>query len=681
MVGIEDASVVSIVSNFTSIGFGKTIAESQAYLTSLKQISKQTEKNVVVDEAAIRALLGLSNKKLKEASITQTLTVLKNKEGAATGLLVSEVNKLSASTTGYNSIAQKTIITNEAEIKTILAKTTFTKEHQAAILTSVGASNVAIAKQSKVFGVATKKVDAFYKKMNKLRWAMVNFVFVAAAAAIVIAPFVLLAKHGADLEESFAKVAKTTGLTAEGIKDLRKELVDMSRTLPLSIKELSDVAAVAGQLGIAKENIGKFTQAVAIISTVTGDTAEETAKSFAKLAAAFQLPIDSVLRLGNVLNDLGNNTAATASDIVTSLLRVGASAETLGISFDQASAASATLINAGFAATRTGTALSRLFIMLSAHADKFAKITGETIADYKKGLAEDPNKQFRKVVSSLHDMIVAGYGAEASILVLNAAGLRSGPALLSMATNMETFNKTTEDAANNISSIGSILENYNKLMDTSRKEGKKFFNEMVGDLDSTSSGFNKVYKSAIRFYRLFGRYYIDLRQGPKDLRAYKTGMEDLAKALDDGTLSAKAYQDIMDIVTSNLLKGDLPQAIANMQLALANMGKFEAPKKPLNIPFLEDFKHFDTAYKRYAEAMDAIKNYSGNDPKAIAELLTNLEDVKTVISEGLINPNALKGIEEMYSRVNKLSDSVNKLTDSFSKFFNLALKIDRKSVV
>ncbi len=197
-----------------------------------------------------------------------------------------------------------------------------------------------------------KSNKSLLTSFTKMRWAMVN---VAMAGAMAYGAFKLLVQPAIEFEDAMAQVQKTTNFADDDLHDLSMELRQLSTIMPTTAKELAEIAAVAGQLGIdGAESIASFTAAVAMISVATDMTAEQTATNMAKIANAFQIPISEVAYMGNAIDMLENTTAAKASEIERSLTRVGAAATTMGISFEQSSAAVSTLIAAGMGAERSG---------------------------------------------------------------------------------------------------------------------------------------------------------------------------------------------------------------------------------------------------------------------------------------------------------------------------------------
>jgi len=68
-------------------------------------------------------------------------------------------------------------------------------------------------------------------------------------------------------ETAFAGFRKTLDTTEENFKKIENGIINMSKRIPKSVEELSRIAEVAGQMGVASEDILEFTETTAMLST------------------------------------------------------------------------------------------------------------------------------------------------------------------------------------------------------------------------------------------------------------------------------------------------------------------------------------------------------------------------------------------------------------------------------
>lgn len=211
-----------------------------------------------------------------------------------------------------------------------------------------------------------------------------------------------------NFESDFAGVKKTIESTAGGFQWLKKELKDLTTEIPLSFEEISKIAELWWQLGIAKKDIKEFTKVVANLRTSTNLSTEAAATSLARIANVFQLSSKEYEKLGNVIVQLGNNFATTESEIVDFSTYLMASARTAGFTADEVFAIGATLSSVGIKAEAGGSAFSKAISVINtavATGDKtvkdFARVAGMSAEEFAKQWREKPAEAFTKFVEWL----------------------------------------------------------------------------------------------------------------------------------------------------------------------------------------------------------------------------------------------------------------------------------------
>lgn len=303
---------------------------------------------------------------------------------------------------------------------------------------------------------AKKSGKSMLESFTQMRWALVN---VAMAGAVAYGAFNLLIKPSIEFETALANVEKTTGFTNKQMGGLSDGLRDLSTIIPLSAKELADIAAVAGQLGIAmkggSEAVLAFTATISMVATAMDLTAEEAATNMAKVANAFKLPVGDIMAMGSVINELENTTAAKGIEIIKSLRRVGSAATTLGISFESSAAGVTTLIEAGMVSERAGTRMRSLFNSMATNAQEFADIAGLSLKDYIMLLETDTDQALRVVIEGLNDTTLR---AEKVGDAVEAAGKVGGFALLTLADNTKSFSDNLGTVQTEMKEVNSLIE-------------------------------------------------------------------------------------------------------------------------------------------------------------------------------------------------------------------------------
>lgn len=151
-----------------------------------------------------------------------------------------------------------------------------------------------------------------------------------------------------DFESAMADVRKVVDFpTPEALLAFKRELVDLSKEIPITVAGLTEIAAAAGQAGIAGEDLTKFTEAAAKIGTAFDISADEAGSALAKLMTGLGLTIDEAISLSDAMNHLSNSQASSAAEILDVVRRVGATAKQYGFTAEQVSAFASAMIAAG----------------------------------------------------------------------------------------------------------------------------------------------------------------------------------------------------------------------------------------------------------------------------------------------------------------------------------------------
>jgi len=180
-------------------------------------------------------------------------------------------------------------------------------------------------------------------------------------------------KSAMAFESAMADVKKVVNFDSKSdFKKFSSEIVGLSKTIPIAASGLAQIAASAGQLGIAKDKIIPFTKTVAKMSTAFDMMPSVAGDSIAKLMNVYGLGIAEAGKLGDAINHLSDNTAAKASDIVNVLGRIGGNANLFGLTAVQTAALADGFLAMGLPAEKAGTAINSLLTKLGT-ADKGGK--------------------------------------------------------------------------------------------------------------------------------------------------------------------------------------------------------------------------------------------------------------------------------------------------------------------
>lgn len=258
-------------------------------------------------------------------------------------------------------------------------------------------------------------------------------------------------KAAIDFESSFAGVRKTVDATEAQFAKLEQGVRDMAKEMPASTSEITAVAEAAGQLGIKTPAILEFSRTMIDLGNMTNLAADEAANALARIANITQMPQQQFDNLGATIVDLGNNLAATESELTEMALRIAGAGSQIGLSEAQILAFGGALSSVGINAEAGGSAISRTFIDMDEAVSEagptletFAKVAGLTSAEFQKMWGEDAAGATTMFVEGLGDIEKSGGDVFGTLRDLEITEIRQRDALLRLAGAGNLLNRSLE---------------------------------------------------------------------------------------------------------------------------------------------------------------------------------------------------------------------------------------------
>ena len=216
-----------------------------------------------------------------------------------------------------------------------------------------------------------------------------------------------------EYETALAGVSKTTGMEWGGdeIKTLGEDFKALSQQMPVSAKELLNVAQIAGQLGIqGSEDIQKFTKVMAQMSVSTNLSAEEAATALAQMAAVTGMAASDYDKLGSAVVALGNKFPTSEDVIVRIAQRFSGAATNASLAESSIVALAAAAGSVGLQAESAGTSLSKLIQKMGTAVEsedelaKWAKIANMEAEEFAKLWGEDASQAVAKFLEGFGNL-------------------------------------------------------------------------------------------------------------------------------------------------------------------------------------------------------------------------------------------------------------------------------------
>lgn len=274
------------------------------------------------------------------------------------------------------------------------------------------AIEAARANQSVTWG---KAVDSMSNGIDSITHKAVTLTKMVSGAAVGAGVMlggvgVAAAKAGSDFESAFAGIRKTVDATEQQYDALEDSIRSMSKNMPMAATELAGIGEVAGQLGIQTENLDEFIGTMADLSVATNMTSTESAEELAKFANITKMSAENFDELGSAIVALGNNMAATESDIMSMAMRLAGAGELTGMSEADIMGLAAALSAVGIEAEMGGSAMSKAIINMKIAVEtgneslqSFAHVAGMSANEFAKAYEENAVNAVIAFLSGLSD--------------------------------------------------------------------------------------------------------------------------------------------------------------------------------------------------------------------------------------------------------------------------------------
>lgn len=302
-----------------------------------------------------------------------------------------------------------------------------------------------------------------------------------------------LSEDVAKMDDVYADVMKTTGMTRDQVVDLNEEFKRMdTRT---SREQLNMLARDAGKLGLtAKEDILGFVVAANQIDVALGeDLGEGAIKDIGKIADVFKLSTKELnsldlegrmLAVGSAINELGATSSANEGYLVSFSGRLGGIAAQAGLSIQNILGYGSALDQNMQAVEMSATAFQKLIMSMLSEPAKFAKIAQMSLKDFNKLLKEDTNEALLTVLEKLGKK----GGLQQLIPVFKDMGLdaaRAAQVVSSLASNVDKIReaqKTSNQAFAEGTSLTNEYNTKNNNLQATLEKARKEFKDAALDL-------------------------------------------------------------------------------------------------------------------------------------------------------------------------------------------------------
>lgn len=376
-------------------------------------------------------------------------------------------------------------------------------------------------------GKAEKRLGGLGKTLKKVGIAV-------SAASIAMAGANFL-KDSVDqaiaYESTMADVAKVVdglrdenGRLTESYYQMYDSILQMSKRIPMTVDEIGQITAAAGQAGIANEDLMQFTETAAKMGIAFDTTAEQAGQWMAAWRTSFRMSQAEVEALGDQINYLGNTTSENTQKLSGVVSRIGSLGKTAGLSAADIAAMAASMTDISEEISATG--IKNLMLAMtagSAATDKQAGVLNR-LGFSAEQLAERMQVDAKGAVLDLLGAIKKLPAAEQSAVLTQYFGKESIAAIAPLLSNLEYLEEQFQKVGDASLYAGSMEAEYATRSDTTANKiqlaqnsinalkiqlGEKLL-PVVGKLaDALSTGIDKIsafaeaHKGALPFLATF----------------------------------------------------------------------------------------------------------------------------------------------------------------------------------
>jgi len=327
--------------------------------------------------------------------------------------------------------------------------------------------------------------DRFNRKMND--WQTTLAAGAAALTGVIMAGRSAV-KAYAEMDAEMANVRKFTGMTAEQVEDLNEEFKKMdTRT---AREELNKLAQEAGRLGKqSKEDVLGFVKAADVINVALDDLGEGATLTLSKLTNIFgdekiYGTEQSLLKVGSVINELSQNSTASAPYLAQFAQRLGGVGAQAKLTIPELMGFGAVLDSQGQAVEMSATALSKLIMDLFKDSAKIAKATGMDLQQFNEALKKSTNEGLLMLLDRLHEL--GNIDVLAPVFKdMGEDGARASAVIAALAGNIDMVKWEQEEANKAYEEGTSVIKEFNVQNSTVQAgldKARKGFDEMAIEL-------------------------------------------------------------------------------------------------------------------------------------------------------------------------------------------------------
>ena len=465
--------------------------------------------------------------------------------------------------------------------------------------------------------------------------------------------------YAQDLDKSLNNIRIVTGYNKDIMADFAEQANKAAKALSTTTTAYTDASLIFYQQGLTGDAVTERTNTVIKMANVTGEAAADVSDYMTAVWNNFYDGSKSLEYYADVMTALGAATASSTDEIAAGLEKFAAVAETVGLSYEYATAALATVTaETRQSADVVGTAFKTLFARLQDLELGETLDDGTTLGTYSQALAK-VGVSITDTTGAMKDMDVileemaAKWGdlsaAQQTALAQNVAGVRQYTQLIAL---MNNWDKMQEN-------LGTVTDS-------------------EGTLQSQADIYEESWKAASKRVKAsLEGLYNDLI--PKDFIISVTDATgDVIEAVDAIVNGFGGLENILLLIANIALTKLGPALTVGINNGLEKLKEF--PAMIQNFDFKGMFVSSTKNSEVLANNIDGIYSGLKNATESSKYFKDNFEKAKNVSNETKQSQESItKAISDSNNGIINLSSSFKQYLGDTSKVYNIQALIEQHS--
>ena len=457
--------------------------------------------------------------------------------------------------------------------------------------------------------------------------------------------------YAEDLDESLTAIRIVSNKSADDMARFAKEANSAAKSLGSTTLDYTDASLIYYQQGLGDKEVKERTDVTLEMSNVLGESASEVSSYMTAIWNNFDNGSKSLEYYGDVITALGAATASSAAEISEGLEKFAAVADTVGLSYEYATTALATVVaETRQSADVVGTAFKTLFARIQDLELGETLDDGTTLGKYSQALEavginiKDQNGQLKEMDAILDEMGSKWNTLSKDTQVALAqtvAGTRQYTQLVALMDNWDEF--------------GENLKTANTATGTLQKQQDIYLQSTEAKLKTLKATWQDLYGTLID--------KDELNAGIEGLTNLVQVIQNFFESFGGGIKSISAF----GVVLSNIFSKQLAQGIINLkQRFQETIGNAEILKQRLaQIESGTTISSDNSVGERYTANYEKQLQYASQ--------------IDELQRKGLINQEESIKLTEQQSVVGNLAEQIKKYDQVIEKQVQIA-KLDKTAI-